>query len=1018
MSCHLAMNVKYLFLVLSLCFVAICSALAQLPSIQFETITTRDGLPSGTVLSATKDRNGFMWFGTRLYPVRYDGATFLSLTSPETNLVSGICVDSSNNVWLSSDPNGIAKIETSSLQMELVLKDSKERETGFFYIDKHNRGWYSDFHGINRVDLKTQKQKHYPLKQSTYVWAKASFVEDSHGTLWVVGRDNGLFRYDSVRDTLVCEFGEDSPDPTRRKEVVFAKAYADAYGFLWFATVSDGLIKYNTRDGAYKIYGAGKDNQSMLSVAEGIDEYGKRILWIGHQDGLGIFRPEQEKFYYFDGIFSGSYEVNDIYRDPENGIVWACTSEGIIKYHPKSNSFQSVMLPSNLVGSSTSVNAVVQDNFNKKIFYLGLSHTGMLRWDRTTNTFTLIKYPQGGSADTRWMIQRDDGRIWIGTHRWDYNPPGLFVYDTKTQRFLETATSRMATEKFSIPFFRYGRFDQHGRLWTGNTDDGLSVFNEAQRKDETPWNADQQRKIFKDNSWVTDIIVTKNGDVVLGTKGGVLRTNTINNTLTDLDRNIPDTMAWRSVNSMLEDKEGNIWAARWGAITQVSLDGQIKNIFTSRSGFYDQECGGLAEDEAGNIWIGNYEGLYCINPATTRVIRFTVNDGLISNNTVGRVFMFNNGKDLIVGQKNGFNVVNVSNLLSPAKAPNLAISSFRVHDKSRSIDITKPVILKRDENSFSVDFIALNYRKQQDNVYAYYLEGFDNDWIHSGTHHVAYYTNLSPGKYTLHLKAGDSFGNWSKQIVNMHIVVVPAFYETWWFRVTVAVFAIGLLYALYRFRVNQLLRLQMMRNRISADLHDELGSSLSSIGIMGKLAQNTLAEEHPSAEFVDRIVEEAQQMSGSLDDIVWNISPKNDALSSMMARMTRYASEVFEAKKIIYKVTMPEDISEITLSMEQRRNVYLIFKESVNNVVKHSHCRHASVTVRLAEKNFELVVEDDGVGFDQRMQNDRNGLVNLRERAEKLNGTIEITSTPGMGSSVKLVFPLRVYHPKGLLNNR
>ncbi|MBT1712526.1 hypothetical protein KK062_30100, partial [Fulvivirgaceae bacterium PWU5] len=152
-------------------------------------------------------------------------------------------------------------------------------------------------------------------------------------------------------------------------------------------------------------------------------------------------------------------------------------------------------------------------------------------------------------------------------------------------------------------------------------------------------------------------------------------------------------------------------------------------------------------------------------------------------------------------------------------------------------------------------FIALNYRKKHDNVYAYYLEGFEKDWNHSGSQHRAYYTNLSPGRYTLHLKAGDALGHWSTEAAIVQLEVLPAYYETAWFRTLVFLVICGLLYGLYRYRINQLLRLQHVRNRISADLHDELGSSLSGISIMGALAKKDLPVTHPSASFVERMVE-------------------------------------------------------------------------------------------------------------------------------------------------------------------
>jgi signal transduction histidine kinase len=216
----------------------------------------------------------------------------------------------------------------------------------------------------------------------------------------------------------------------------------------------------------------------------------------------------------------------------------------------------------------------------------------------------------------------------------------------------------------------------------------------------------------------------------------------------------------------------------------------------------------------------------------------------------------------------------------------------------------------------------------------------------------------------------------------------------------------GLLYGLYRYRINQLLRLQHVRNRISADLHDELGSSLSGISIMGALAKKDLLETHPSASFVDRMVEEVQQISSSLDDIVWNISPRNDALSSLVARMTRYASELFEARQIQYTITVPEHFEHLRLSMEQRRNFYLIFKESVNNLIKYAQCQHATVHIAVERRKLCLTITDDGVGFDPGVSHGRNGLLNLRQRANSLKGTLQIFSARGKGTSLQLEFPI------------
>jgi signal transduction histidine kinase len=217
----------------------------------------------------------------------------------------------------------------------------------------------------------------------------------------------------------------------------------------------------------------------------------------------------------------------------------------------------------------------------------------------------------------------------------------------------------------------------------------------------------------------------------------------------------------------------------------------------------------------------------------------------------------------------------------------------------------------------------------------------------------------------------------------------------------------GILYGLYRYRIGHLLRIQRVRNSISADLHDELGSSLSGISIMGILAKQNIPEDHPSTPFITRILEETHQISGSLDDIVWSIGSNNDTLGSTIARMTRYAAELFEAKQIKYRFTLPENMEGIRLSMEHRRNLYLIFKESTNNLVKYSRCTLASVHIQVVNKTFSLTLTDNGVGFDPAIQNDRNGIRNMKDRTARLHGELVVESIAGEGTTIHLTFPMR-----------
>ncbi len=212
-------------LVLAFGLIGMGAARAQLPGVTFEVITTREGLPVNTVLSAARDRAGFMWFGTRQCPVRYTGATFQRFPTPETYLVTGLAVDAKNALWVASDRNGVCRIDPNTLAMECMPESGhgNVETTGDFFIDSHGNGWYSTRDGVTRIDLATHQRRHYSFRPSTFVWMKGSFAEGNDGTLWVVGRDNGLFRYDRDRDSLdVCD--------RRRKPHTPRSGYTDGAG--------------------------------------------------------------------------------------------------------------------------------------------------------------------------------------------------------------------------------------------------------------------------------------------------------------------------------------------------------------------------------------------------------------------------------------------------------------------------------------------------------------------------------------------------------------------------------------------------------------------------------------------------------------------------------------------------------------------------------------------------------------------------------------------------------------------
>jgi signal transduction histidine kinase len=221
------------------------------------------------------------------------------------------------------------------------------------------------------------------------------------------------------------------------------------------------------------------------------------------------------------------------------------------------------------------------------------------------------------------------------------------------------------------------------------------------------------------------------------------------------------------------------------------------------------------------------------------------------------------------------------------------------------------------------------------------------------------------------------------------------------------------LYMFYNYRISQLKRLQRVRNRIATDLHDDIGSTLTNISILAELSKRNGQDPKKAAAYLDRIRDELDASTQALDDIIWSVNTKNDTLQEMSARMRRYAAELFDAGNIKYKLEMDASIGERKIMMEQRRDLFLIFKESLNNIHKHAGASFVSISLSIMKENLVLVIRDDGKGFDVTKQTHRNGLHNIKDRARRWNGSVQIQSIAEQGTSIDIKLPFSAIPQKG-----
>jgi len=347
----------------------------------------------------------------------------------------------------------------------------------------------------------------------------------------------------------------------------------------------------------------------------------------------------------------------------------------------------------------------------------------------------------------------------------------------------------------------------------------------------------------------------------------------------------------------------------------------------------------------------------------------------------------------------------------PAAPLTIAITSLRVGGvRQPGSDLGETEIsglrYQPNQNDVEVGFAGPAFAPGDTLRYQYMLEGADSEWSAPSIQRSVNYANLSPGSYRFLVRAITSEGVASARPASIAFVILPPVWLRWWFQLLAAGVACATVYWLHRYRVTRLLELERVRTRIATDLHDDIGSSLSQIAILSEVANRHVDPAHPKlAEPLTDIAGISRELVDSMSDIVWAIDPERDHLGDLVHRMRRFASDVFSPRDIRFGFHSPSEEQDLQMGADLRRQIFLIFKEAIHNVLRHSRATEASIDFQVAHGWLDLKVVDNGSGFDAVREHDGHGLRSMRERAQDVGGGIEITSDP-RGTTVELRVPV------------
>ncbi|MFN5333861.1 MAG: triple tyrosine motif-containing protein, partial [Bacteroidota bacterium] len=465
------------------------------------------------------------------------------------------------------------------------------------------------------------------------------------------------------------------------------------------------------------------------------------------------------------------------------------------------------------------------------------------------------------------------------------------------------------------------------------------------------------------------------------------------------------TIAANAISAFTFDQAGRCWLAPLDEGLQ--LFDLKKNLFqdplTVNNGFPSPRVNSLVTDAKGNLWAGTINGLIRLDPNSQKWVLFNQQDGLKSDYIDRPLFAFSNG-EMVLSVENGFTHWSILQIPSLTQKPIVYFDQFL--SAGKKINPGKGVLqLSGDMQELSIEFGAIAPVMNHRLLFSYRLLPGKQEWMTTNDRRISF-AGLGHGTYTLQIKAIHSDGVES-EVKELKIVVPTPLWMRGWFILLMLIIIGSIFYIVYRYRLQQALKLHELRNSISRDLHDEIGSSVSSVNMLATVAKQQLGEAHAVTPLLEQIGQSALTAGESMDEIIWSVNPKHDGAEDTFIRLRKYISEQLETHQIDYVIHFPEADANWKMNMQLRRDLWMICKEAVNNSIKYAKCSKVTIEIKRVNGMVEGVISDDGTGFDlvAAENKKRNGLRNMKERVAKYKkGFFEVKTETGRG--VQLFFRL------------
>ncbi|RYF74796.1 MAG: histidine kinase [Cytophagaceae bacterium] len=1024
------------------------SALADplLPPIHFriDHIGVDDGLTQGSVYFILKDSRGFMWFGTQDGLNCYDGHRFLTYRPDDHRPGSirgvnifGVIEDKQGTIWVGTE-EGLNRYDRWKNQFTCFyssLGKPGERPVSSrtlpFYADDHELLYLSDAEGLVSVDYRWRRKRviHPGLRPKHEYDLQSSITRTPAGDVWLHS-SVGLLRYNLAEKKLHRYFSNHATNEFGRAETVFS-FHVDADNIAWIGT-ANGLIRFDHKAGISHVYSTigAKKLGPIYSLAE--DQQGR--LWIGTQEqGIWYFDKRTRLFGTIESppnstLLVSQFEINKILVDNQ-GIVWANVDpNGLVKLVPEVFSFGGV----------------------SKNYKSGHPSTN----DQLTN-FTIRGFTEFAVTPADKALSKPP--LWVGTET------GINVLDQSSWRVLRhylTATPHSDAPRHN-PIKRL-YVDPYKRMWVG-TIGGAYLFHPRDESFELlafPPTLASQADVTE--NFARDLVAISADTMLAATEEGIfqlsLATKQWYKRVELATKNLfsfhwePHTRRlwvgtylngfycyqlpasgsaapWRQIITGLpgytvlhvcdDPARNTVWLSTDRGLAALDRQTNRVRLFTERDGLANSFIYGVLPDAQNNLWMSTNRGISRLDATTTQIKNFGLSDGLQGLEFNGNALFRTQSGTLLFGGVNGFNSCQPELYHSSRTNPAVHLYNLRINDEPYGTDASlneSSLRLNYGQNTFSLEFAAMDYLSNSHNRYSYRLSNYDTEWVQAGEKNYVRYANVPPGDYILEVRTANKDGQWSYRVHRLAIQIDPPFWHTAPFVLLLISVVGGAVLIWVRRRENLLrdrqaeqLRLafdvqEQVKRDIARDLHDEIGTRLATLKLYTSQIARYAGDDEAPRTLRNAINSLINDTISDVRDLLRELNPRTLEQYGFGPALEELLDRINATGAIMAHVSLDENLTRLPTDTEIM--LYRIVQELINNTLKHANASQIDITCRYRDDRIYLTYADNGQGFSYERVRQGLGIGNIESRVAMLQGVIQWQTEHEKGTSVMILLPL------------